>query len=209
MAADDPLCSLADLATLIQVPIATADEPAAQAAIDAASAAIRGYCGQVLTLVAADRVLVSPCWGRVFLPELPVLAVSAVSLAGTALDAGAWSFDGRTGELVRFDPNAVPPPWPSAWDAGYRNVDVTYDHGWAVLPADLVDVAARVASRRYLGGMRSALVGPHARESEYASIYQQEPPGEVAGAYGPTSAVILTGDERRTLDRRYSVARIG
>jgi hypothetical protein len=194
----NPLCTVQDLSALIQVTVAVDDAPAL-AAIAAASAAIRGYFHQALSLVTGDHVVLSPACGRVLLPELPVVAVSAVSLAGTVLDPAAYGFEAATGELLRFDPLATPPPWPIWWDSGFRNVAVTYTHGYATLPDDLVNVCARVASRQYLGGLRSALVGPHARESDYAAVYQGEPIGETAGAYGPTSAVILTGDEKRTL----------
>jgi hypothetical protein len=196
----NPLCTVQDLSALIQVTVAVDDAPAL-AAIAAASAAIRGYCHQALSLVTGDHVVLSPACGRVLLPELPVVAVSAVSLAGTVLDPAAYGFEAATGELLRFDPLATPPPWPIWWDSGFRNVAVTYTHGYATLPDDLVNVCARVAARQYLGGLRSALVGPHASESDYAAVYQGEPIGETAGAYGPTSAVILTGDEKRSLDQ--------
>jgi hypothetical protein len=81
------LCTVQDLSALIQVTVAVDDAPAL-AAIAAASAAIRGYCRQVLSLVTDDHVVLSPACGRVLLPELPVVAVSAVSLAGTVLAAG-------------------------------------------------------------------------------------------------------------------------
>jgi phage gpG-like protein len=167
----NPLCTVQDLSALIQVTVAVDDAPAL-AAIAAASAAIRGYCHQALSLVTGDHVVLSPACGRVLLPELPVVAVSAVSLAGTVLDPAAYGFEAATGELLRFDPLATPPPWPIWWDSGFRNVAVTYTHGYATLPDDLVNVCARVASRQYLGGLRSALVGPHARESDYAAVYQ-------------------------------------
>jgi hypothetical protein len=116
-----PLCTVQDLSALIQVTVAVDDAPAL-AAIAAASAAIRGYCHQALSLVTDDHVVLSPACGRVLLPELPVVAVSAVSLAGTALAAGAYGFEAATGELLRFDPLAVPPPWPIRWDSGFRNI---------------------------------------------------------------------------------------
>lgn len=210
MAATDALCTLADLEALLQVPIAAASLPSANAAIAAASAAIRGYCRQVLSSVVADHVLLSGSCGPVYLPEVPVTAVTAITMGGVVQSAAAWAFEVATGELLRLDPLATTPPgWPLAWDTGFRNLAVTYDHGYAAIPADLADVCARVSSRRYLGGMRSALVGPHARESDYATVYQAEDRAETVGAYGPTSAVVLTSDERRVLDRRYRLARVG
>jgi hypothetical protein len=199
------LCSLADLEDLIQVAIPAGDLDAANAAIATAGAVIRTYTGQRLTFVADESVLLT---GRgvpeVYLPELPVTAVSAVSERGIALDAGTqydWEAAGRLVRLYSAGSGLEYPARARGWYPGWRAVSVTYSHGYAVLPADLVDVAARVAARRYLGGKRSALVGPHARESDYAAVFQGEGTTDASGAYGPTSAPMLTGHERLILDQ--------
>lgn len=190
------LCSLADLAALIQVPLDVGDASAMQA-IAAATSAIRSYTGQLLTAVDGDVVLLSGRPGALWLPELPVRAVSAVSVDGTALLATDYAVDLVTGRLARL--------WDTyregrGWWGGYRNVAVTYDHGYATLPDDLVNVCARIAARQYLAGKRAALVGPHAREADYTAIYQGEGTTDSFGAYGPTSAPILTGHEKLILD---------
>jgi hypothetical protein len=201
------LCSLADVQDIIQVTIPAEDLAAANAAIAAATAVVRTYTGQRLTAVAGDAVLLSGSRGVLWLPELPVTAVSAVSVDGTALDEGAFAFE-PSGRLLRLEDwgDGLSHPW--GWARGYRNVSVTYDHGYDPLPADLVDVCARVAARQYLGGKRSALVGPHARESDYSTVYQAEDRMDSIGAYGPTSAPLLTGHEREILSA-YRPVRLG
>lgn len=207
-AAGAPLCGLGDLENLIQVQVPAGDRDAALAAIAAASAAIRTYTGQALTFVADDAIVLNGRGYGLWLPELPVSAVSAVSVGGTALDPAGWAVD-PGGKLVRLDAGGASGyPWPGRWAWGYRNVAVTYSHGYAELPADLVNVCARLASRQYLGGKRSALVGPHARESDYSTVYQGEERSDSMGAYGPTSAPILTGHEKMILDA-YKPIRLG
>jgi hypothetical protein len=225
------LCTLTDLENLIQVTIPAADLPAAEAAIATASAMIRTHTGQTLTLVRNDAVVLSTArggallatfnpssggdWGgggalyggavrSIWLPELPVIDVTAVSVHGTDLTTGDWGFEPDTGRLVRL--------WNTygvgGWPHGYQNLAVTYSHGYPVLPADIVNVCARVVARAYLAGKRAALVGPHAREADYTPVYQGESISDVAGAYGPTSAPILTGHEREVL-AKYRVVPLG
>lgn len=191
------LASIEDLENVIRTPIPPDGLDAAEAALAAASAAVRRYTRQVLSYVTDDQVLLSGGCGPLYLPELPVVAVSAVGVGGVPQDAAAYAWE-ASGLLVALTTGV--PPAPTYWPYGYRNVVVTYDHGYVTIPDDVVNVTARVASRQYLGGLRSALVGPHAREADYATVYQGEGVADVAGAYGPTSAVILTGDERRALD---------
>lgn len=202
------LCALADLENVLFAPVPTERLDEAEAAIGAASEVIRGFCRQRLSYVVADALLLSGSACALYLPELPVVAVSAVAVGGVPSDPTTYAFDALTGRLWSVVVGGDGLPYPTYWVDGWRNISVTYDHGYVVVPEDLANVCARVASRQYLGGLRAVLVGPHARESDYASIYQVEAIGDTAGAYGPTSAVLLTGDERRVL-ARYRAPRIG
>lgn len=60
------------------------------------------------------------------LPQVPVTAVTAVSVDGTALDADAYEWSAK-GILRRCD----------GWPDGYRKVAVTYDHGYEDTPEDV------------------------------------------------------------------------
>lgn len=194
-----PLCEVADLENVIRTPIPPDGLEAADAAILAASDAIRWYCRQTLTRVTDDHILLSGGCGLLYLPELPIVAISALSVGGVAQPATTYTWE-PSGLLVRLTlPSGGVPASPTWWDSGYKNVSVTYSHGYLTPPADLTNVCARMAARQYLGGLRSAVVGPHAREADYSSVYQNEPTMDVAGAYGPTSSPILTGDEKRAL----------
>lgn len=203
-----PLCEIGDLENIIRTPIPPDGLEAADAAILAASDVIRWYTRQALSRVDDDHLLLSGGRGPLYLPELPVVGISALSVGGVLqpLETYAWEPSGR---LVRLSaPGGGVPASPIWWEYGYQNIAVTYSHGYLTPPADLANTCARMAARQYLGGLRSALVGPHAREADYAGLYQSETGMDTAGAYGPTSAPILTGDEKRVLDH-YRLSRFG
>lgn len=202
------LCAVGDLEALIQVPIPAADQDWANAAIAAASGAIRAYTNQMLTLVEDDELVLSGGGGPLLLPELPVVAVSAVSVDGTALASSDFTFEANTGELIRLGTWPPALPYPTCWAYGYRNVAVTYTHGYDPLPAEIANVCAEAASRRYLAGRRSALVGPHARDASLGGVFQGEDLADTQGAYGPTALPILLRSEKERLDR-YRLARLG
>lgn len=202
------LCTLADLENVLFAPVPTERLDEADAAIGAASEVIRGFCRQRLSYVVAEQVLLSGSACALYLPELPVVAVAAVAVGGVPSDPTTYAFDAVTGRLWSVAVGGDGLPYPTDWVSGWRNVAVTYDHGYVVVPEDVANVCARVASRQYLGGLRAVLVGPHAREADYTAIFQGESITDTAGAYGPTSAVLLTGDERRAL-ARYRSPRFG
>jgi hypothetical protein len=109
-----------------------------------ASAEVRGFTGQTLSQVAADVVVMGASSGIVlFLPELPVTAITTVLVSGVATTAYQFT---ATGEL--YSGNATVAP--TAWSDG---ATVTYDHGWAEFSPELdriksvvMDVALRAVT---------------------------------------------------------------
>lgn len=143
--------SVYDLEAFLQVEITTAAQvAAAERALEEATAAIRNYCRQTLSLVEDDEVTldVFGAVDRLFLPELPVVAVSAVVEDGKTLAAGADYALGQYGILHRLGG--------ARWARGVQVVTVTYSHGYGTLPDDIVAVCVRAASRAYQAGLRAA-----------------------------------------------------
>jgi hypothetical protein len=109
-----------------------------QAALDVVTALMRSYCRQTLTAVADDAVILAGTQSRrLFLGERPVTAVdSPITLDGVALADIEWRWN-RRGVLWRQE----------GWGDDVTPVQVTYDHGFATVPADLAAVC-RTASVR-------------------------------------------------------------
>lgn len=141
--------SVADLEAFLAKDFAAGAETIqAQAALDTATAEIKAWTGQTIEQ-ASDTVVLDPnAAGVVFLPQVPVTAVSAVSVDGTALtvasDVDWYSY----GALYRDDN--------TTWGTERQTVSVTYTHGYATIPDDLKRVcvkrAARILAIPMLGG---------------------------------------------------------
>lgn len=100
------------------------------AVIDRASDTIARWCnrvfaqetvGQVIRLQHPDDALV--------LARFPVVAVTSVTVNGTALTGDEYEADANTGSLHRLDANGDRSPWPAG------KITVTYAAGY-VLPGD-------------------------------------------------------------------------
>lgn len=159
-----------DLGDVLGVEI-DAEDAQALAALDAATAMIQALTNQTLEQVAGDVLVMDGSGTRVLmLPELPVTAVSAVEVDGEALSASEyqWSADGylrRTG---------------ATWPADLRNVEITYTHGYAQLPALIVSMTAKLAARLYqvpasvrqetIGSYSTSYVSPTLQADELALL---------------------------------------
>lgn len=128
-----PLATTADLRRLSGA--AWPDEAAAQALIDAASSAVRSYCGWSITEELEAEAVVDARGGHVLpLPTLHLTAVHLVEVEGSAVDDYSWSASGLLYRPVR---------WPHA----YRSVRATYDHGYTTAPPELTAVVCGLAAR--------------------------------------------------------------
>jgi hypothetical protein len=114
-------------------------------ALDAACEDIRRYTSQQLSYVANDTVTVHGNNMRVLLlPEVPVVAVTAVTVDGDALEVGDWTVDAGTGLLWR-QPQPLTTCLFPLWTDGVQNVTVTYSHGYQVMPSNLKRIACALA----------------------------------------------------------------
>ena len=131
--------SAADLATYMQRDLSAADTASANLALDLATAAIQSYTGQTISTVAGDTITLDPpCGSRLFLPELPVTAVTSITIAGTLLSTVTpdyyWYAD--TGSVLFAS---------SRW-AVPQSVVVVYSHGYAVIPEPIRAVCIELAA---------------------------------------------------------------
>lgn len=111
------------------------DEAAAQALVDAATSAVRSYCGWTITEEINAEVVVDAIGGRVLtVPCLHVTAVHEVRVRGELVTDYEWS---ASGVLYR----AV------GWPAALRSVAVIYTGGFAVAPPELTALVCGLAGR--------------------------------------------------------------
>lgn len=108
------------------------DPARAAALVDQASAVIRGLTRQAFDFVSGDTVTLTPAGAVVLLPELPVVAVTALQVAHN----GAWlpfpdRWDWSTEGVIEVDSRSI---W---WPRGQNSVRATNDHGYTVMPDDL------------------------------------------------------------------------
>lgn len=192
--------TVADIEAFLQVEVATAEQLAgAQRALQEATAAIQNYCRQAIERVAGD-VITLDCSGgtRIFLPELPVSAVSSVIEDGESLIADDDYKLGQHGILHRIG---------QEWAEGIQIVMITYTHGYEDIPDDIVSVCTRAASRAYQAGLKAAdtegVVGIASKAlGDFTVSFQSEGGGGVGeGVLGASAARFLLLSEKDILNR--------
>lgn len=199
-------CTIADIELFLQISIPYDSQDSAQRAIDEATAAIQNYCGQVIELVTDETVTLDSRGGtKVFLPELPVVSVAEVVEDGETLvvdddyKLGQWGILHRVGDL---------------WASGVQVLEITYTHGYATLPDDIVSICTRAAARAYQAGLKSAelegVPGVTAKSlGDYSVSFGSEQGGGAGGesVLGASASPVLLRSEREILDRyRYRPA---
>ena len=190
----------ADVEAFLQVSIAEAEQiVSVERALTEATAAIRNYCHQYLEAVADDEITLDSGGGaRLFLPELPVVEVSAVVEDGESLDVDDDYKMGQWGILHRVG---------RKWAAGIQIVTITYSHGYATLPDDLIAVCTRAAARGFQSGLRAAddeaVVGVQAKSlGDYSVTYGSEQSGGSGdGIMGASAARMLLMSEKDILNK--------
>lgn len=156
------------------LPGASFDTDRAAFLLERASDSVRDDVGQRIDFTADDVCELTGNGERVLvLPELPVTAVGAVTVDGTAVTDWTWR---RSGVLRRWA------GWP--FDSA---VAVTYSHGYQVIPAVAHDVTITAAARAYLNPGQLLSENAGAAQVGYGSALGR-------------SVLGLTDDEKRRLD---------
>jgi hypothetical protein len=204
----DPFISSEDLAAFMG---GATIEPALEAiALDAGCQLVRDYLEQTVNLV-RDDIEFHDGTGRegLLLKELPVIEVTLVSEDATDLaedtDYIAWKGGGI---LWRQGGQTIP----SKWASGRQNVEVIYDHGWAISQDDVVETSEGFEVDLVPSSIRLAALEAAARIVRAPSLAAVASgiTGETIGAYsytaslGAMSSVIAAGllaEEKLSLDR--------
>ena len=189
-----------DIEAFLQIEITTpAQVLSAQRALTEASAAIRNYTRQYLEQVDDEVITLDSLGGsRLFLPELPVLEITKVIEDGVTLTQGVDYKLGQHGILHRTG---------QRWSTGIQNITITYSHGFADIPDDIVAICTRAASRAYQAGVRSAdsdgLMGVASKSlGDFSVAFASESGGGVGeGIMGASAARMLLMSEKDVLDK--------
>lgn len=167
------LATVADLEARLGRDLSATEIARAEALLAGASARVRVYTGQQFEqATTTDRLRVRA--GRIRLPQRPVTAVSAIA----DVDGNVIDFSWYSGALI------------SGLGVRREWVDVTYTHGYVVIPDDVVEVVCQIALRAF---------GTPAESSGIT----QESIGSYSYSVGPVAAagaVGLLNEERSALD---------
>lgn len=190
------LASQADLEARLGRSLTAEEEARVDALLADASALVRAYTGQGFAVTENDEVVLPAIGGQITLPGRPVLEVTRIEAIGgsAALPdfvVADWLFDGI--DKVRVGDGACIINLPEAWwdEDGYPGTfRVTYSHGYAVVPPDVLSVVCGMVTRVFANpsNLRSETVG------SYSVTYSIPATGEALG-------INLSRYERQTLDR--------
>jgi len=165
------LATTDDLKARLGRDLTEVEQTRAAALLDDASAMIRAYTGQTFDLVENDVIVLRIQGGVVRLPQRPVTEVSQVIALGgnlipdvTVID---WIFDGV--DQIRIGEGTFIINLPAIWwdDDGYPGTyRVTYSHGYAQVPADVVALTCGTVLRTLTapttaGGVTSETIGSY------------------------------------------------
>lgn len=155
----DPFISRQDLSDYIGRDV-TADD-GALACVDAACEIVRTVAEQTFNEITADTLILDGTGtDALFLPELPVSSAGTVVIttAGSATTYGTPDYS-LSADGVLYAGTAIGnlyygwPYYGGVWPEGRQNIQVTYDHGYGTVPADVRMVALTVASRLAIQGV--------------------------------------------------------
>jgi hypothetical protein len=127
----------------------SADDPETQRLLDAATAALRKYCGWRVTPVASETITVDGSgWSSLILPTQKIVSLTSITADGTAVHLTEVQQSSAAAGVLYLSGCKT-------WNKGYGNISVTLEHGWddahdfqaAIL--EMVDrMAAQVGSVR-------------------------------------------------------------
>ncbi|GAA2108164.1 hypothetical protein [Streptomyces synnematoformans] len=190
------LADPAELERRLGRPLTPVEAARAGALLDDASALVRAYTGQTFSRVDDDQVVLRAQQGEIRLPQRPVHDVTAVVAIGAGgapdLPVVGWQWDGL--DILRTMTDSPVINLPELWyeedvEAYPGTYRVTYSHGDATVPADVIAVVARMALRTLTAPTVAATV-----TSETLGPYSYRTDGSGAG-----TAVVMTDDDRQML----------
>jgi len=187
------LATLAVAADLTARGIPITDEAGVAAFLASASAAVRDAAGAPISQLTSTVVLWTEASQRIELPSGPVTAVASVTLDGVALTA-TTDYVLRGSALWRVDEK-----WQREGDVPSA-LEVTFTHGYATVPADIVDLVCALAG----AGLAAKASGYTTHAGiQYESIDDYRV-GYTTGDEAVGSAMEIPERTRRTLRRRFA-----
>lgn len=203
------LATQADVEALLGRPLTTTEVTYATAQLLTASGLIRSYTRQSISQVLNDVVSLHGTWEQIItLPQRPVTNIVSVVVNGVTWapasylwdrygnitlstgsfqpDYGASLYGGTSGLLGPAGSMDGPLPSGNSWMGPGATVVVTYDHGYATTPSDIVNkVAGMVALQMSAGvGVTMEMIG------NYKVMYQRTDGGGLS----------LTAQDRKDLN---------
>jgi hypothetical protein len=175
----ESLASTTDLEDALGRDLTAAEATRARGLLAAASAQIRRYTGQTFTYVPNDTLVTRPDGDQIRLPQRPAIAVASVVGVGTGglpnVPLVGWWWDGL--ETVYLGGIGIQINLPEWWlneCVGYT-FRITYSHGYAEVPADVVGVAVGMVLRTLTaptqsGGVTSETIGSYSYRIDSAGI---------------------------------------
>jgi hypothetical protein len=148
---DAPLASVSQLGAYLQQTFDPGDV-GALLVLQIAASLIRDHLQQEITQVLGDVVVLDPVEGTyVFLPELPVTAISKVEVYDTTVTPAVWTTADPSTYLASLATGVIQAaPYSGAtWPSAPGSWRVTYDHGHAVVPDGIMGVCVSLAARIY------------------------------------------------------------
>lgn len=201
------LATTDDLAARLGRVLSGTEQVRAGALLDDASALIRAYTGQTFTQVVGDVAVLRVQGGIVRLPQRPVTAVTSVVAIGgdgvpdvTVMD---YVFDGI--DQIRVGEGSFIINLPEVWwdDDGYPGTfRVTYSHGYAQVPGDVIAVACGMVLRTITapttsGGVTGETIGSYSYRLETAdtglSVMLGQTERQALARYRRSEAMIKVG----------------
>lgn len=178
--------------------LSTIDTTRADELLEKLTGAAKRVAKQQLEAVTDDSIELQGTWDKVLrLPQRPVTAVSAVAIDGAALTVDVDFTWTRAGKLVRASRPAtlLPRMANGYWGGEHAVVTVTYSHGYATIPDDVVGVVLASAARAYTNpaGAMSHSAGGAAQTHGGAGTFERGGIG-----FTPSEKELLRNYGRRT-----------
>jgi hypothetical protein len=164
---------------------------------------IAAFCGRDFGLTAVTETLRRWCWTEdIILARWPVVAISALSEAGTALTSSDWFLDTPGGVLRRLNTDGTL----SVWRGG--DIVVSYTYGWLLpgqsnrnLPLDVEAAAVDQVKASWFARKRDPVIRSETVDGVGSQSFQ-------IGSIGGPDTGALQPDVARRLER-YTIVRVG
>ncbi len=179
------LAQVADVEARIGRAIVDSERTQVTTMLRDASAVVRNYTRKTFTPVVGDVLVLRPTGNTVRLPQRPVNAVTSVTLIAPEgenntdnlrIPLPVWYFDGIDELWIYGGPNNQIINLPEAlWDLWQNRtplVEVTYDHGYADIPDEVIAVVAGMVVRTQTTPGRGNVSSESAGDYHYSVSFQ-------------------------------------